>query len=880
MIASKRAASRIAELLFLYHRGRLLEAEHLCEAILRENPRNFDALHLLGVIALQTNRPQRGVEILRQAVTLNSRNSGAVNNLGNALRVLNRPDEAIDVIDRAVAADARSSELWSGRAAVLNDLGRYQDALASAQKAISLNAKNAEAYNVKGISCRHLNHYQEALDSYSRAIALQPQFADAHFNMGNVLADLAQHEKAIAAYRTAISCNPAFAEAYNSLAISLRHLRRLPEALNALDKAVEIEPRSADAHNDRANVLKDLRHYGDALAAYTRAVSLRPDDAPIYYNIGCLHCTLRSFGTALAAYDDALARNSRFAEAWIGRGQALSGLKRYDEAFAAFDKAISLNPDLVEAWACRGDTFTALRQYDEAYDAYNKALTLSPDVASAWFGRGNVHYQRNLVEQASSDYQQALRCAPDFLSPRIADCLCELQILYERPDDILRRRARYENKLSALSEEVRTAPPQGDLTELLSFGQPFYLAYQGYDDRAPQRVYGSMACSIMERVFACAPLTALAAPNEKIRIGIVSAFFFSHSNWNIPIRGWLSQLNRHRFEIFGYHVGDTKDAQTSIAASMCDRFVHASMDVGKWRKRVLADAPHILIYPGLYMDRISMQLAAQRLAPVQCNSWGHPDTSGLPTIDYYLSSDLMEPSEGAEHYTESLIRLPNLSIYYEPSGRASVPVTRPQLRMREGAVVFWCGQSIYKYLPQYDGVFARIAKSSPNCQFAFIRHFGATEINELFEARLEQAFAGLELRSADHCIFLNRLDESDFSAAMGQCDIFLDSIGWSGCNSTLESLGSDLPIVTLEGPLMRGRHSAAILRMMGVTETTARNIDDYVEIAARLAGDPDERSRVSREIAANKHRVYRDRACIDALEAFLESVGRQRAVMQ
>jgi predicted O-linked N-acetylglucosamine transferase (SPINDLY family) len=96
----------------------------------------------------------------------------------------------------------------------------------------------------------------------------------------------------------------------------------------------------------------------------------------------------------------------------------------------------------------------------------------------------------------------------------------------------------------------------------------------------------------------------------------------------------------------------------------------------------------------------------------------------------------------------------------------------------------------------------------------------------------------------------------------------------------LESLGSDLPIVTLEGPLMRGRHSAAILRMMGVTETTARNIDDYVEIAARLAGDPDERSRVSREIAANKHRVYRDRACIDALEAFLESVGRQRAVMQ
>jgi predicted O-linked N-acetylglucosamine transferase (SPINDLY family) len=96
----------------------------------------------------------------------------------------------------------------------------------------------------------------------------------------------------------------------------------------------------------------------------------------------------------------------------------------------------------------------------------------------------------------------------------------------------------------------------------------------------------------------------------------------------------------------------------------------------------------------------------------------------------------------------------------------------------------------------------------------------------------------------------------------------------------LESLGSDLPIVTLEGPLMRGRHSAAILRMMGVAETIARNVDDYVGIAARLAGDLDERRRVKSAIAATKHRVYRDRACIDALKTFLERVGRQRAVTQ
>ena len=143
-------------------------------------------------------------------------------------------------------------------------------------------------------------------------------------------------------------------------------------------------------------------------------------------------------------------------------------------------------------------------------------------------------------------------------------------------------------------------------------------------------------------------------------------FFYLHSNWKIPIKGWLSQLDRNRFKVFGYHVGTVRDSETDSAEAMCDRFVHRAMTIDDWRREILNDAPHVLIYPGLLMDKISLQLAAQRLAPVQCNSWGHPDTSGMHTLDYYLSSDLMEPDDAIEHYTERLIRLPNLSIYYEP----------------------------------------------------------------------------------------------------------------------------------------------------------------------------------------------------------------------
>jgi predicted O-linked N-acetylglucosamine transferase (SPINDLY family) len=299
------------------------------------------------------------------------------------------------------------------------------------------------------------------------------------------------------------------------------------------------------------------------------------------------------------------------------------------------------------------------------------------------------------------------------------------------------------------------------------------------------------------------------------------------------------------------------------------------LSIDGWRQAILDDAPHVLIYPEVGMDPVSAQLAAQRLAPVQCNSWGHPDTSGFPTLDYYLSSELMEPPEAQDHYTEHLVRLPNLSIYYEPLDPEPVSLSRADLGLRSTATVYWCGQSLYKYLPQFDQVFARIAREVGDCQFAFIEYHKGRHVTDLFRRRLDATFVALGLRTADHCVFLPRLDKHRFLAAIGQCDIVLDSIGWSGCNSTLESLHHDLPIVTMTGPLMRGRHSMAILKMMGVEETITNAVDDYISTAIRLARDIPWRTTVKYRMSKNKNRVCRDTKCVFALEKFLNSVARR-----
>jgi predicted O-linked N-acetylglucosamine transferase (SPINDLY family) len=299
------------------------------------------------------------------------------------------------------------------------------------------------------------------------------------------------------------------------------------------------------------------------------------------------------------------------------------------------------------------------------------------------------------------------------------------------------------------------------------------------------------------------------------------------------------------------------------------------LSIDGWRRAILDDAPHILIYPEVGMNPVSAQLAAQRLAPVQCNSWGHPETSGFPTLDYYLSSELMEPAEAQDHYTERLVRLPNLSIYYEPLDPEPVALSRRDLGLRSTATVYWCGQSLFKYLPQFDRVFARIARDVGDCQFAFIEYLQGTHVTDLFRKRLDKAFAALGLQAADYCVFLPRLDMHRFLAAIGQCDIVLDSIGWSGCNSTFESLHHDLPIVTMTGLLMRGRHTMAILKMMGVEETIAETVDDYVSIAVRLARDLSWRTAIRSKMSENRTRVYRDAPCIAALEDFLDRAARR-----
>ncbi len=464
-----------------------------------------------------------------------------------------------------------------------------------------------------------------------------------------------------------------------------------------------------------------------------------------------------------------------------------------------------------------------------------------------------------------------LRAAPDDIGAGLTRAMALLHRVYADEAELARCRADYASALTAVATLVARASPQALSLAAGAIGlaQPFLLSYHGQNDSDLQRCYGG----IIDRLASAqglppAPVLPPLRPGEKIRVGFASAHLHTHSVSKTH-GGWITELDRSRFTVFGYQFSPSRDAVSDRLAGCCERFVRGMGDAATWRARILADAPHALVYLDIGMEQTAVRLAALRLAPVQCTTWGHPDTSGLPTMDYYLSSEAMEPPDGDSHYTERLVRLPNLGIHYTPPTDPGGVMQRAALGLRDDAVAYLCCQSLSKYLPRDDGLWPRIAARVPEAQFLFLSASGGNG-DALFRGRLQRAFAAAGLDWQRHCVLAPQVPHTEFPALLRAADVFLDSLGWSGCNSTLEAVACDLPVVTTPTALMRGRHSAAILACMGLAHRVTPDVDGYVDAAVRLAG-ADERVRFVRELRAGRARVFGDAAPVRALEDFLEN---------
>ncbi len=414
-----RLLARFQQAIALHQKGQLEHARAIYEEILQLEPGHFDALHLLGVIAGQTQNPRRAVELIGKAISIDSRDAGAHCNLGSALKDLKHWDAALASYDQSIALRPDFAEAYSNRGIVLRELGQLEAALKSCNEAIAIKRGLAEAYSNRGIVLRELGQLEAALASYDQAIALNPNLAEAHCNRGDVLKELKQWDAALASCNRAIAIRRDYAEAHYNRGIVQKELERWGAALISYDQAITLKADYAEAYCSRGIVLTELNRLDEALASCNRALEIQPRFAEAYSCRGTVLRKLNRFDDSLASYDRAIAIKPDFAEAYSNRGAALQELNRLDEALASYDRAIDLEGGHAEAYSNRGIVLQALGELDAALASFDRAIALKGDFTAAHLNRslallltgdftnGWIEYEwRRKIEQSSSSYEK------------------------------------------------------------------------------------------------------------------------------------------------------------------------------------------------------------------------------------------------------------------------------------------------------------------------------------------------------------------------------------------------------------------------------------------------------------------------------------------
>ncbi len=450
--------------------------------------------------------------------------------------------------------------------------------------------------------------------------------------------------------------------------------------------------------------------------------------------------------------------------------------------------------------------------------------------------------------------EQAIARDPDFLPARWARFQLPQSLAHGDAGSIAAFRDRWQQGLSEFGA-IPWEQPKWREQVWGCVGQctAFYRHYLGDEVTREQKEYGALVGRMMAAL--TGPLRAPAPPvRHRRRVVYISAYTYEHTVTRLfgPL---ITQLDPGRFEVHLLQLDPASDSHTGELAAGVAQVHKGPRGAREWCDLITALAPDAIVYSDVGMHPLTQGLAALRLAPVQAVLWGHPVTTGLPSLDFFLSSEWFEPVDAARQYTEQLLCLPGLGAgLVAPAAKPRQPRSWPA-RGSRAHVELLCAQSVFKQLPDQVAAMVSILAAAPGARLHLTPHA---------DARVRNGWGG-HLRSLlraaggdpDSQLVLHPLLPLDeFRGLAAHCDLGLDTIGWSGGMSALDQLGEGLPVLSVPGASMRSRQTAALLQHLDVRELIATDLDDYCKRALALIADAPARDGLRSRLIANRERLY------------------------
>lgn len=727
-----------------------------------------------------------------------------------------------------------------------------------------------------GMEQHRAGRLAQAQSHYARAAQLDPANANAQHLLGMCALQAGDAARAAAHLRACIALAPGFAEAHNHLGVTLRRMGQNAEAITAFHHAVAARPRYVEAMYNLALACEAGGRHADAEAAYRQALGWRGDDCNSANNLGNLLRRQGRLNEALPWLDLVRRLQPHSAQANGNYAMLLSDLGRNDEAVQFAQAAVRIEPAGAHWWRALGVTERLRGNSTSAVAALRRAVALAPqdDIALSELCVA-------LVEDGAVDEARSL-FARERLAQRHGERMrwtmaLSLPSVYRDEAQVDAERERYARGLDEITSDLALDTREQQLRAYDAVGgfTNFLLHYQGRNNTALQHRFGDLvhrvlAASLAPYMTPCA--WRAREHGARVRVGIVSSHLMDHTVSRY-FRRLLTGLDRERFELHVFYGGSVRDFSTRLFEERARAFEQLNDDAAATAAKIRAAQLDVLVYPEIGMDPRHHVLGALRLAPVQCLLYGHPVTSGLPNMDYFLSGAAIEPADATAHYREKLVLLPGLGTALDwrnpPADDAWVDT------FTQGKPYVLCLQNHLKLTPAFDQVLVGIVKRSGARLGFFVRNVG---VAARFRARIEQAFRAEGLDPARDLIFFPTRVHTEFLGAVKHAALVLDSPWFSGGATSLDAFSVGTPVLTLRGKMARGRQTGAMLDLMGIDGLAAADEADYIEKSVSLVADPQRLNALRKRITQRIGALLADTAVIGEFEKFLDESSAAAAV--
>lgn len=582
-------------------------------------------------------------------------------------------------------------------------------------------------------------------------------------------------------------------------------------------------------------------------------------------------------------------------EALFSQGNDLLAARDYAAAAACFRAVTALSPEEVSAWINLGISQQSLGLHDAAVLSYRKALELEPENPQAVCNLAMALRPKGLVREAVSLFEVLIRKgnAPDPVLYNQMLCLADCgdyEGSFSLKEELLSRsltaalrlrtatffpqmmpgsarelselRHRYDKSVAELYGDETM---KGSLFAEDVVGHSFYMAYHGENDKPLQEGMAAFLKTACPDLRFVAPHCrhGYSRTRKRTRLGVYSQYLRDHTIGRL-FGLILPELDRSRFELFVLALSQPNDTISTRICSGVEHFLVVPKLIDEARNFIASLELDILLYPDVGMDRFSYALSFARLAPVQCVTWGHPVTTGMESIDYFITADELETLPGSEVYTEKPLLLTTPGIYYEKP-RPGCVKTREELGLPDDARLYLCVQSLFKIHPDFDAIARAILEADQHGMLVLVGRK-----NELLCNRITAGNSELVQRIR----FVDSMPRDDFLALISSADLLLDTPHFSGGNTSIECFALGQPVVTMPSPYLKGRITTALYRAMGMDEPVVSSKDEYVQMALRIAEDSDYKAGLAAAITDSSARLFRSRTVVDQLETLLDSCRR------